>query len=175
MPLRKLSLGQRMRCELIGALLHTPKMLFLDEPTIGLDAVSKIRLRQFISDRNKEQGTTVILTTHDMDDIEQLCSRVMVIGRGRILFDGSIRTLRDKYAPFKFITVHTHNCVPKPLPEAKIVKSDTNSAKYEYSPASISTAEMIARLNEIYDVHDLTVENPDIENVVSKMYEGEGI
>ena len=100
-PARQLSLGQRMRCELIAALLHRPKLLFLDEPTIGLDAVSKLALRAFLKEENRQSGVTVLLTTHDMDDIEALCQRVMVIGRGQLLYDGDLTVLKDRYAAFQ--------------------------------------------------------------------------
>ena len=97
-PARQLSLGQRMRCELAAALLHSPRILFLDEPTIGLDAVAKLALRAFLKEENRRGGVTMLLTTHDMDDVEALCPRVMVIGRGRLLYDGAIAGLREKYA-----------------------------------------------------------------------------
>ncbi|RED65588.1 ABC transporter ATP-binding protein [Cohnella lupini] len=97
-PVRQLSLGQRMRCEIAASLLHSPSILFLDEPTIGLDAVSKIAVRQFITRINKEKGVTVILTTHDMNDIEALANRILLIGKGSLLFDGDLNSLRDKYA-----------------------------------------------------------------------------
>ena len=96
-PVRQLSLGQRMRCELVAALLHSPKILFLDEPTIGLDAVSKLALRAFLKAENERAGTTMLLTTHDMDDIKALCSRVMVIGRGKLLYDGDLSALVARY------------------------------------------------------------------------------
>ena len=98
-PVRQLSLGHRMRCDLAAALLHRPSILFLDEPTIGLDAVSKLAFRDFIKRFNRERGVTVILTTHDMDDIEALCTRVMVIGEGVILYDGALEALRESIAP----------------------------------------------------------------------------
>ena len=96
-PARQLSLGQRMRCEIAASLLHSPSILFLDEPTIGLDAVSKIAVRAFIKELNARRKTTVILTTHDMNDIEALCERMILIGRGKILFDGSFAALRARY------------------------------------------------------------------------------
>jgi len=97
-PVRQLSLGQRMRCEIAASLLHSPRILFLDEPTIGLDAVSKIAVRQFVTRINKETGVTVILTTHDMNDIEALAQRIILIGKGNLLFDGELAALREKYA-----------------------------------------------------------------------------
>ncbi|OKP90260.1 ABC transporter [Paenibacillus sp. P3E] len=106
-PVRQLSLGQRMRCELVAALLHRPKILFLDEPTIGLDAVSKLALRNFLKEENRKYGVTMVLTTHDMDDIEALCERVMVIGHGQLLYDGPLGGLQEKYAPEVIMKVNT--------------------------------------------------------------------
>jgi len=100
-PVRQLSLGQRMRCEVIAALLHSPKILFLDEPTIGLDAVSKLALRDFLRQENQQKGVTMILTTHDMDDIEALCERVMVIGHGRLLYDGNMVNLKERFSAYE--------------------------------------------------------------------------
>ena len=100
-PARQLSLGQRMRCELVAALLHSPDILFLDEPTIGLDAVSKLALRAFLKEENRQSGVTMLLTTHDMDDIEALCNRVMVIGRGKLLYDGGMEELKERYAAYE--------------------------------------------------------------------------
>ena len=110
-PARQLSLGQRMRCELVAALLHRPKILFLDEPTIGLDAVSKLALRAFLKEENRESGVTMLLTTHDMDDIEALCDRVMVIGHGRLLYDGRLRGLQERYAPEVVMRVNTDEMI----------------------------------------------------------------
>ncbi|WP_058303365.1 ABC transporter ATP-binding protein [Gorillibacterium timonense] len=110
-PVRQLSLGQRMRCELAAALLHRPRILFLDEPTIGLDAVSKLSLRAFLKEENHQHGVTMVLTTHDMDDIEALCERVMVIGHGRLLYDGNLSGLQDKYAPEVIAKVNTDQMI----------------------------------------------------------------
>lgn len=104
-PARQLSLGQRMRCEIAASLIHSPKILFLDEPTIGLDAVSKIAVREFIREQNREKGTTVILTTHDMQDVEALCSRILLIGKGQILLDGQLEQLKSRFAAEKTLTV----------------------------------------------------------------------
>lgn len=110
-PARQLSLGQRMRCELVAALLHRPRILFLDEPTIGLDAVSKLALRAFLKEENRRSGVTMVLTTHDMDDIEALCERVMVIGHGRILYDGKLSGLQERYAPEAVFRVDTEKMI----------------------------------------------------------------
>ncbi len=110
-PVRQLSLGQRMRCELAAALLHRPRILFLDEPTIGLDAVSKLAIRGFLKEENQRNGVTMVLTTHDMDDMEALCQRVMVIGRGRLLYDGRLSGLQEKYAPEVVMKVNTDEMI----------------------------------------------------------------
>ena len=107
-PLRLLSLGQRMRAELCGSLLHSPELLFLDEPTIGLDAVSKLALRDFLLWENRERGTTILLTTHDMEDIAALCSRVMVLGHGSKLYDGGLNDLLSKYDTRRTVQVEEH-------------------------------------------------------------------
>ncbi|MCD9023145.1 ABC transporter ATP-binding protein [Cohnella silvisoli] len=103
-PVRQLSLGQRMRCEIAASLLHSPSILFLDEPTIGLDAISKLAVRQFITTINKEKGVTIILTTHDMNDIEALAQRIILIGKGSLLYDGNLNTLRERFAPSNLVT-----------------------------------------------------------------------
>ncbi|MDF2925130.1 MAG: transporter [Paenibacillaceae bacterium] len=110
-PVRQLSLGQRMRCELAAALLHRPRILFLDEPTIGLDAVSKLAIRKFLKEENRRNGVTMVLTTHDMDDMEALCQRVMVIGRGRLLYDGNLSGLQERYAPEVVMKVNTDEMI----------------------------------------------------------------
>jgi len=126
-PARSLSLGQRMRCEIAASLLHAPKVLFLDEPTIGLDAVSKIAVRQFIKKLNSERGTTVILTTHDMQDIEALTERILLIGKGRILFDGSLAELKKRSSRRKTLMVEYSGAVPG-ISEGMTLKEQINSS-----------------------------------------------
>ncbi|MDT8719288.1 ABC transporter ATP-binding protein [Clostridium sp. 19966] len=169
-PLRQLSLGQRMRCELAGSLIHKPNLLFLDEPTIGLDAISKLKVREFLKKYNKNHGTTIILTTHDMDDIEALCSRVMVIGHGNLLFDGSLDSLRNKYAPDKRIIATIEGDMPKAINSAKAIKIDGQKATILFNPNLISSPEMISNLTLNYSVKDLVVENLPIEEIIAKMY-----
>ena len=171
-PVRQLSLGQRMRCEIAASLLHRPKLLFLDEPTIGLDAVSKLALRNFIRTRNREDGTTVILTTHDMDDIEALCSRVMVIGRGAILHDGDLQDLRRSYGRLRRLTVEFAS-PPGGALELGCVESITvagSQAEIAFDPDLISAAELMAQIARSHAIRDLTLENLPIEEIIATMY-----
>ncbi len=170
-PVRQLSLGQKMRCELAASLLHRPPILFLDEPTIGLDAVSKIAVRRFIEKINLERRTTVILTTHDMDDIEALCSRVLVIGKGVILFDGTIAKLRDAVVPERIVRVDFHSR-PERLdhPPAVLHSQNGTRAEYRFNPRHSSAVEIIAAVSKDNPVKDFTVEDPPIEEIVAGMY-----
>ena len=169
-PVRQLSLGQRMRCEMAASLLHEPKILFLDEPTIGLDAVSKIAVRAFIKERNEQRGVTVILTTHDMDDVEALCSRVMLIGNGSILMDGSVDMLRD--GEHTRILIAT---LQRPLPAHEIfsgmqVNQEGNKVTLTFDSRLTQSAQLIALLNEHCGIADLTIERPAIEAVIARHY-----
>ncbi len=169
-PLRQLSLGQRMRCELAGSLIHKPSLLFLDEPTIGLDAVSKLKVRDFLKRYNRENKTTIILTTHDMDDIEALCNRVMVIGHGNVLFDGNLDDLRKRYATEKRIIVDVVGQKPSHIDKGKITSMDEHKLTIVYDPIKVSTTELIGNISTSCTVKDLTVENLPIEEIISKMY-----
>jgi len=170
-PVRQLSLGQRMKCELAASLLHTPPLLFLDEPTIGLDAVSKLAVRDFIKKINKERGVTVILTTHDMDDIEALCSRVVVIGRGKILSDGTIEELRNHVSKERKLTVHMDMPIDKfSIQGARIVEHEGQQISLAFNPEYISPAILISNLYEKYPVKDLFIENTPIEEIIAKLY-----
>lgn len=174
-PVRQLSLGQRMRCELAASLLHSPQLLFLDEPTIGLDAVSKLMVRDFVKTLNEEQGTTVILTTHDMDDIEALCSRVMIIGRGKILAQGKLKDITRQVARERRLIVeldgdYSREYISNQVPGAKLVKLEGNQAHFDFDPARISPPELIANISAIFQVRDLLIENPPIDEVISRLY-----
>jgi ABC-2 type transport system ATP-binding protein len=172
-PVRQLSLGQRMRCDLAAALLHGPDILFLDEPTIGLDAVAKLAVRDFVRALNREQQTTVILTTHDLDDIEALCSRVMVIGAGRILLDGSLAELRARITHERRLTIDLADAdAVIDLPPARVVARDGQRVQLSFDPALIAAPDLIARLTRACPVRDLFVENPPIEELVARLYQG---
>lgn len=170
---RQLSLGQRMRCDLAAALLHDPELLFLDEPTIGLDAVSKLAVREFIGRLNRDRGVTVILTTHDMDDIEALCRRVLVIGEGRILSDGTLADLRASVTRERWLTVDLADDAPStPVsdPDARLIRQEGRRFCLAFDPQRVGAPELIARVARNYAVHDLFVENPPIEAIVARMY-----
>lgn len=170
-PVRQLSLGQRMRCDLVAALLHGPGLLFLDEPTIGLDAVSKLAMRDFIKELNRREGTTVILTTHDMDDIEALCNRVMVIGDGAILSDGSLADLRARVSSERRLIVDLVDATATIEDEAaRVVQRDGPRVHLSFAPERISAPALISRITARHEVRDLFVENPPIEEVIAQLY-----
>ncbi len=171
-PVRQLSLGQRMRCDLAAALLHSPSILFLDEPTIGLDAISKLAFRDFISRFNKERGITVILTTHDMDDIEALCDRVMVINSGRILSDGPLEDLRRRITRERLLVIHLlDENAHVSDPDAVVTRREGYRAHLSFDPDRVSAADLISRVTAAHPVRDLFVENPPIEEIIARIYE----
>jgi ABC-2 type transport system ATP-binding protein len=170
---RQLSLGERMRCDLAAALLHEPDLLFLDEPTIGLDAVSKLAVREFIAMLNRRRDVTVILTTHDMDDIEALCRRVLVIGDGRILWDGALQDLRASVTSERWLTVDLTDSVSVTNivdPDARLIRREGGRFCLAFDPHRTSAADLIARIARQYPVHDLFVENPPIEAIIAQLY-----
>jgi ABC-2 type transport system ATP-binding protein len=170
-PVRQLSLGQRMRCEIAASLLHSPRILFLDEPTIGLDAVSKIAVRKFIKSINEEKKVTVILTTHDMNDIEALAERILLIGKGRILYDGDINNLRNRFGTNKTITVdYTENNRPPDIIGTNLLSWSPERASLYVDTKNINVSEVISLLSEKLDLLDVTVENPPIEEIIVELY-----
>ncbi|MFD5113812.1 ATP-binding cassette domain-containing protein [Streptomyces sp. NPDC058391] len=169
-PVRQLSLGQRMRGDIAAALLHDPEVLYLDEPTIGLDVISKAKVREFLRDLNAERGTTVLLTTHDLTDIEQLCKRVMVIDHGKLLYDGALAGLHEVGESERTLVVDLERELPPiELPGARAVKVE-GPRQWLSFPATESAAPLVARIAAEYPLMDLSVREPDIEAVIAKMY-----
>ena len=152
-PVRQLSLGERMKVEVVGSLLHRPQVLFLDEPTIGLDVTMQKRIRGFIAEYNRRYGATVLLTSHYMADVVALCRRVIVIHHGRIMFDGNLSALSDRFAAYKTI-------------EAVLTDGERISLRVPKSETSLATARLLAE----HEVADLTVEDPPIEDVIEQVF-----
>lgn len=174
-PVRQLSLGQRMRCELAAVLLHSPKILFLDEPTIGLDAVSKLALRQFLREENKRNGVTMLLTTHDMDDIEALCKRVMVIGHGRLLYDGLMDVLRTRYATHASLRLSFDGEMPSPTDLLRIpgilgADAAGSTITVTYHPKLTQTHHVLSAIAQRYPVKDVAVQDENIDELIAAMY-----
>jgi ABC-2 type transport system ATP-binding protein len=169
-PVRQLSLGQRMRGDIAAALLHDPEIVYLDEPTIGLDVISKARLREFLAQVNAERRTTVILTTHDLDDIEALCSRVMVIDHGHQIFDGTLERLKSSQAAPRTLVVDLATSLPPiDLPGATVVKVDGPRQHLTF-PATTKAAPLVAEIAANYPLVDLTIAEPTIESVITQLY-----
>lgn len=169
-PARNLSLGQRMRCEIVASLLHNPKILFLDEPTIGLDAVSKLAVRDFIKRINTEKGTTVILTTHDMQDIEALTHRVMLIGNGQILLDGSLEELKKRVSDKKEIIIKHSGKTPTLCEGMNYLEQKDDKLKISLDHKMISVSEGIAYLSRETELIDLEVSDISAEEMVARLY-----
>jgi len=170
-PVRQLSLGQRMRCDLAAALLHAPPLLYLDEPTIGLDAVSKLAVRDFVRRLNRERGVTVILTTHDMDDIEALCTRILVISKGQILSDGPLAALRARVTTERWLIVDLFDAgATVSDPDATVMRQEGQRVFLRFDPERVRAADLIARITSRHAVRDLFVHNPPIEEIVARLY-----
>lgn len=171
-PVRQLSLGQRMRGDITAALLHDPEVVYLDEPTIGLDIVSKAKVREFLRDLNRERGTTILLTTHDLTDIEQLCSRVMVIDHGRLVYDGGLSGLQGLGETERTLVVDlAEPAAPIEVAGARVVRTD-GPRQWLTFPARESAAPVVADIVARYPLVDLSVEEPDIEDVIAQLYAG---
>ena len=170
-PVRQLSLGQRMRCEIAASLIHKPSILFLDEPTIGLDSVSKQVVRDFIKKINKEMNTTILLTTHDMNDIESLAKRIILIGKGTILYDGTLNNLKKKYGNQKSIQVVTNNTIRK-ITKKGLIKQNklTNGYEFIIDSNKISISSFIKYLSNLVEIKDIEIENESIDNTIIKLY-----
>lgn len=171
-PLRQLSLGQKMKCELAGSLLHRPKILFLDEPTIGLDAVTKLAVRDFIKFINKEWNTTIILTTHDMNDIEALTNKIILIGKGRILYQGSFENIKEKYSAEKTIEVEFAKDYQKvSLAGYKVVEHNQRFATLKTLPKTqFHTTDFVNQISKKYEVVDFQVSSLSVDEILAKLY-----
>jgi ABC-2 type transport system ATP-binding protein len=175
-PVRQLSLGQRMRGELTAALLHAPDVLFLDEPTVGLDIVSKARVRDFLAQLNRERGVTTLLTTHDLSDIERLCPRMVIIDRGRVLYDGGTAEIAARFGAERTLVVDLAETRP-PLHLARglVVRTDGPRQWIRFRSEEMTAAALIAAISEQAQLVDLSIEEPDIEEVVRRIYTGEAV
>jgi len=170
-PVRDLSLGERMKCELIAALLHNPKIVFLDEPTIGVDLISKDRIREFIKKVNREQKTTFIITTHDMSDIEKLCKRVAIINHGKIVYDGLLSKIKDKYIKTKIlhIKLKEKGKIPK-LKGCQLEKISDYEFKIEVDLKKQKIPEVTEKLLKQLKIIDVTISNPEIDEIIKEIY-----
>jgi len=169
-PVRQLSLGQRMRGDIVAALLHDPEILYLDEPTIGLDVVSKGRLREFLRTLNAERGTTLLLTTHDLQDIEALCRRVIVIDHGTAVYDGTLGGLHQQGGSHRTLVVDLVDEAPPIEVLGATVRRVDGPRQWLSFPADASAAPVVAAVVAAYDVADLSVQEPDIEDVIRELY-----
>ena len=171
-PVRQLSLGQRMRCEIAASLLHSPQILFLDEPTIGLDAVSKVAVRNFVNRINKENGVTVVLTTHDMGDVEALTDRVMLIGKGQILYDGSFNKIKGKYNSVSILTVDYDASREMILPEnVGLISNENGRAVLSIDTEKIPVSHVISSLSQMITVYNIALQARPIEEIIAEIYE----
>ena len=171
-PVRKLSLGQRLKVELIGALLHNPKILFLDEPTLGLDIIAKRKLRQFIRKINREEGVTVILTSHDMADVEQVVDRVLVINRGKLIFDDSISNLTKKYQNFKYVDFRFEKRVDsKKLNKfGQVINTDEDGHMFGIKIPVAGFGKKISEISSLFEVNDIDIKQVPLEEIIEDLF-----
>ena len=175
-PVRQLSLGQKMRCEIAAAFLHNPLVVYLDEPTIGLDIMVKDKIRYFIKEINREMGTTVILTTHDMQDIEEICQRIMIIDKGSILYDGGIKDIKAKFGKYRIIRFDVKNTTGsfedlfEKTEDVSVLSTDGNSVEIKFNREKFGPPEVISLVSQRAEILDLTIEEPSIESIVKELF-----
>jgi ABC-2 type transport system ATP-binding protein len=171
-PVRSLSLGQRMRADLCAALLHEPRLLFLDEPTIGLDVVAKEHIRQFVMHVNRERGVTVLLTTHDLLDVERLCERVMILDHGRLLYDGTLSVLNERFENHWMLRVtFAEDYEDVRIAGLAAPEREGLQAVYTFDHRELSSAQMIERLLAQYKIADIEVRRPPLEETIRRIYQ----
>lgn len=171
-PVRQLSLGQRMRCEIAASLLHNPKILFLDEPTIGLDAVSKVAVRKFIKEINVKKKVTIILTSHDMSDIEALTNRIIVIGQGKKLYDGSLNTIKHKFSNHKKLEIMYTKLKRSPkVPNTTVIQKKRNYTLLDVDMKKTTISEVVSRYSDLCEINDINVLSESMDDIIIKLYE----
>lgn len=171
-PVRQLSLGQRMRADIAASLLHDPPILFLDEPTIGLDVVAKEKMRTFIQEINKEKQVTVILTTHDMEDIEKLCQRMVLIDHGQKVYDGDILAVKERFGKMRTLVVDLEDADNSfAVKNGELCKQEGSRYWLRFNGNEVSASDLITQISQTHNIKDLTVEEPEIESIISRIYQ----
>lgn len=170
-PVRQLSLGQRMRADIAAALIHSPEIVFFDEPTIGVDVVGKERIRNFIRELNRQDNVTMIFTTHDMQDIEKTCDRLIIIDEGSKVYDGSLQGIREKYSTLRQLDVEFADDVEiEPINDVKIVNMEQNKKRFVFESREVRINELMNTLLNKYNVKDISISEPEIESIIRKIY-----
>ena len=173
-PVRQLSLGQRMRSDIVASLLHSPEIVFFDEPTIGVDIIGKETIRSFIKELNEQDKVTMIFTTHDMQDIEQTCKRIIIIDKGSLMYDGSLQEIRSKYGTTRrLIAEFNEETVVAPIKNVIIEDLKDRKVSFTFDNNVVDVNKLMHEVLEKYSVHDVTVAEPEIESIIQKMYNGE--
>jgi ABC-2 type transport system ATP-binding protein len=170
-PVRQLSLGERMRGDFAAAMLHDPKIVYLDEPTIGLDVIAKQAIREFIGAVNRDRGTTVILTTHDLADVERLSRRIILIDEGTVIYDGSLERLREEYGTHRVLVVtlaETYGDIV--VPGTEVESRELNVVRLRFNRREITAEALIRRVTGLYRITDVSIIEPDIESIVRRIY-----
>ena len=173
-PVRQLSLGQRMRSDIVASLLHSPEIVFFDEPTIGVDIIGKETIRSFIKELNEQDKVTMIFTTHDMQDIEQTCKRIIIIDKGSLMYDGSLQEIRSKYGTSRrLIAEFNEDTAVEPIKNVIIEDMKDRKASFTFDNNVVDVNKLMHEILGKYSVHDVTVAEPEIESIIQKMYKGE--
>lgn len=173
-PVRQLSLGQRMRADIVAALLHSPQIVFFDEPTIGVDVLGKETIREFIRELNAQDEVTMLFTTHDMQDIEKTCKRLIIIDKGAKMYDGTLQEIREKYGTSRQLVVEFgEEAVVPPMENVVITDIEDRKKSFVFDNAKVNINELMSHLLSRYNIRDLTVTEPEIESIIQRMYNGE--
>ena len=173
-PVRQLSLGQRMRSDIVASLLHSPEIVFFDEPTIGVDIIGKETIRSFIKELNEQDKVTMIFTTHDMQDIEQTCKRIIIIDKGSLMYDGSLQEIRSRYGTTRrLIAEFNEETAVAPIKNVVIEDLKDRKVSFTFDNNVVDVNKLMHEVLEKYSVHDVTVAEPEIESIIQKIYKGE--